>query len=239
MPTLIGESAAPFSSRQSPASSPVEGGREAAQNGREHVAVAGGGGHASDTLAGGEPSPGCREDLDPDDERDRRPQAASEGRAARASSRCKSTRAGGGGGSVNGGKSGGSSRGGKQAAAAAIDCEGCAGAESDERVDKELLEGFGIAVCRACKVGLLAPGRMVRSQMVPLTARSACRGLFGHKCEGGQPERGRNRGPFPPTANKSQHSDHKRFRENETCGTIETRLGRLVRFIALLSSWHA
>lgn len=36
---------------------------------------------------------------------------------------------------------------------AAVVCEGCAGVEDDaRRVDKELLEGFGVTVCRTCKV---------------------------------------------------------------------------------------
>lgn len=35
---------------------------------------------------------------------------------------------------------------------AAAECDGCGGAEGDARVDQELLEGFGVSVCRTCKV---------------------------------------------------------------------------------------
>lgn len=33
-----------------------------------------------------------------------------------------------------------------------VECEGCAGAEGDGRVDRELLEEFGVTICRKCKV---------------------------------------------------------------------------------------
>ena len=54
-------------------------------------------------------------------------------------------------------RGGGGIRGGGEppAVSAAMSCEGCAGAEGDGRVDQELLEGFGVSVCRTCKVGLL------------------------------------------------------------------------------------
>lgn len=38
---------------------------------------------------------------------------------------------------------------------AATECEACQGSEGDARVDQELLQGFGITVCRKCKVGRL------------------------------------------------------------------------------------
>ncbi|CAM9299270.1 unnamed protein product [Ectocarpus fasciculatus] len=76
---------------------------------------------------------------------------------ANGSTRCggggaRGTRAGGGGGD-KGRAAGNSSRSdGGGAGAAAVACEGCGGEQDDARMDKELLEGFGISVCRTCKL---------------------------------------------------------------------------------------
>eukprot|EP00752_Nemacystus_decipiens_P002522 g2366.t2 len=146
--------------RQSPPSSAAEEARESADRGRTPVDVSGGEADDAPRPGEGEPSSGHREDPDPHNDRDRgpaRPSGAAEaGRIGETPSpRSTSTRAGGGRGGRSGSGRGGDGRGsGTQAAAAAaaVACEGCAGAEGDERVDKELLEGFGITVCRACKL---------------------------------------------------------------------------------------
>lgn len=80
--------------------------------------------------------------------------------------RARGTRAGGGGcargkvalGGASGGdkacKSNGATvAGGPAGGPAAAACEGCGVEEEATPVDRELLEGFGVSVCRACKVG--------------------------------------------------------------------------------------
>lgn len=77
---------------------------------------------------------------------------------ASGSTRCggggaRGTRAGGGGGDKGRAVGNNSSSGGGGAGAVAVACEGCGGEQDDARMDKELLEAFGISVCRTCKVG--------------------------------------------------------------------------------------
>ncbi|CAN0182551.1 unnamed protein product, partial [Hapterophycus canaliculatus] len=57
-----------------------------------------------------------------------------------------------GGASGSSGDGGGGAGGAGPAAAPASACEGCGSTGDDARVDKELLEGFGVAVCRTCKL---------------------------------------------------------------------------------------
>ncbi|CAM9330305.1 unnamed protein product [Ectocarpus sp. 12 AP-2014] len=76
---------------------------------------------------------------------------------ASGSTRCggggaRGTRAGGGGGNIGRAVGNNSSSAGDGAGVAAIACEGCGGEQDDARMDKELLEAFGISVCRTCKL---------------------------------------------------------------------------------------
>ncbi|CAM9465963.1 unnamed protein product [Ectocarpus sp. 12 AP-2014] len=76
---------------------------------------------------------------------------------ASGSTRCggggaRGTRAGGGGGNKGRAVGNNSSSAGDGAGVAAIACEGCGGEQDDARMDKELLEAFGISVCRTCKL---------------------------------------------------------------------------------------
>ncbi|CAM9136450.1 unnamed protein product [Ectocarpus sp. 4 AP-2014] len=76
---------------------------------------------------------------------------------ASGSTRCgggsaRGTRGGGGGWDKGGAVGNNSSSGGGGAGAAAVACEGCGGEQDDARMDKELLEAFGISVCRTCKL---------------------------------------------------------------------------------------
>lgn len=114
---------------------------------------------------GGEPSPRHSKNPAPQDEREQGragPPPAESGRMSETRSvRGASTRAGGGGGSSYARGDDGRGSGAEVAAAAtaAAACEECAGSAGDERVDKELLDGFGIIVCRACKVDHFQSGR--------------------------------------------------------------------------------
>lgn len=74
----------------------------------------------------------------------------------------RGTRAGGGNRGVNSGRAlagngcaaAGDDGGGcdRKKSLAAATCEGCGGEEGNVRMDMELLEGFGVSVCRTCKV---------------------------------------------------------------------------------------
>ncbi|CAM9324968.1 unnamed protein product [Pylaiella littoralis] len=110
-------------------------------------------------------APECRkffDEPDPDGQQEPERPAAGPGRPGGKTSARSSTRAGGGRGGGGGGGGGGAtaatngssshsdSR--KNRDETAVVCEECADAGDDARVDKELLQGFGVAVCRTCKL---------------------------------------------------------------------------------------
>eukprot|EP00903_Cladosiphon_okamuranus_P015146 g14005.t1 len=144
--------------RQSPPMSASEGGTGVVEGRKTQIGYVVGGQADASRGGGGEPPPRHSGSPDPQDEREkeraRPPPAESGPMGGTPTSRGASTRAGGGGGSSypRGGSRGTGNGAPAEGAAATIACEGCTGAEGDERVDKELLEGFGIIVCRACKL---------------------------------------------------------------------------------------